>query len=214
MAHRQVKLFPECRCVGLVGGRRNSVRYRTAVAPPGPYVTNARATALRRSCGNGVTGTGHPGKRLCRTVSGTVNAERATYGACLDSHLDGRCRCWRWCWRRTRDARVKRVNKGLARIVVTRSGGRDDVGGQAIRGETGARVHELIETTFHWQRDAPEFVAVGGAARENVAGMIARLCAPYDELNVQRVDDRSAHIIRERDMPTLRAVRVECEQLT
>ena len=48
MAHRQVKLFPECRCVGLVGGRRNSVRHRTAVAPPGPYVTNARATALRR----------------------------------------------------------------------------------------------------------------------------------------------------------------------
>ena len=123
VGHRQVVLRPERRRVGLVGGRRNSVRHRTAVAPPGPYITNARATALRGSCCNRVTRTGHPGKRLCRTIRGAVNAERATCRVGLDSHLDGRRRCWR----RTCDARVERVDKGLARIVVPRSSGCDDV---------------------------------------------------------------------------------------
>ena len=65
MSHRQVILFLECRRVGLVGGGRNGVRDRAIVAPSGPYVPNACATALRRSGGNGVTRTGRPGKCLC-----------------------------------------------------------------------------------------------------------------------------------------------------
>ena len=55
VGHRQEILCLECRRVGLVGGRRNGVRDRAIVAPSGPYVPNACATALRRSRGNGVT---------------------------------------------------------------------------------------------------------------------------------------------------------------
>ena len=55
MGHSQVILRRECRRVSRVSGRRNSVRDRAVVAPLGPYVLNACATALRRSCGNGVT---------------------------------------------------------------------------------------------------------------------------------------------------------------
>ena len=102
MGHRQVILRPERCGVGLVGGRRDSVRDGAIVAPPGPHVSNARATVLRRSRGNGVARTARPGKRLCRTVSSAVNGERETRGSCLDSHLNCRCRCssWRWRWRR------------------------------------------------------------------------------------------------------------------
>ena len=55
MGHRQEILRLECGCVGRVGGRRDSVRDRAVVAPLGPCVLNACATALRRSGSNGVT---------------------------------------------------------------------------------------------------------------------------------------------------------------
>ena len=55
MGHGQVILRGERRRVSRVSGRRNSVRDRTMIAPLGPYVLNACATALRRSCGYGVT---------------------------------------------------------------------------------------------------------------------------------------------------------------
>ena len=38
VSHRQIILRPECRGVGPVCGRRNSVRYGAVVAPLGPYV--------------------------------------------------------------------------------------------------------------------------------------------------------------------------------
>jgi len=43
--------------------------------------------------------------------------------------------------------------------------------------------------------------------------MIERLCAPYDQLRVERVNNGSALIVRERDVPELRAVGVQREQL-
>jgi hypothetical protein len=43
--------------------------------------------------------------------------------------------------------------------------------------------------------------------------MIRGLCASYDELPVERIDYRSAHKIRECDVPALGAVGVEREQL-
>ena len=46
MGHRQVILRLECRRVGRVGGRRDSVRDRPVVAPLGPYVLNACTAAL------------------------------------------------------------------------------------------------------------------------------------------------------------------------
>jgi hypothetical protein len=61
VGHRQVILCPESRCVGRVGGWGDSVRDRAVIAPPGPWVLNACATALRRSCGNRVTRATHPG---------------------------------------------------------------------------------------------------------------------------------------------------------
>src|SRR5439155_8817943 len=88
--HRQVILRRECRCVSLIRGRRNSVRDRSVVAPPRPYVPHARGTVLRRRCSNGVTRTGRPGKRLCRNVTSAVNSERETGGRCLNRHLNGR----------------------------------------------------------------------------------------------------------------------------
>ena len=88
--HRQKILCPECRRVRGVGGRRNRVRDSSATAPICPDVPNACATALRGSCGNGVTRTGRPGKGLCRTVTSAVNSERETCESCLDSHLDHR----------------------------------------------------------------------------------------------------------------------------
>src|SRR4030095_7814144 len=213
-----------CRCVCRIRGRRNSVRYRTVVAPPGPYVTNTCAAALRGTCGNSVTRTGRPGECLCRTVSPAVNAERATYGICLDSHLDGRCRCRSWCWRRTGHARVNRVNKGLARIVVTGGSGRDEIGGRAVRGEAGARVHEVGEAVgaqggvkdrrvFHGQHDAPELAAVLGALRDDEAGMVERVRTAHNQLRGERINDLARHIVWERDVPALGAVRVQCEQL-
>ena len=105
MGHRQEILRLECRGIGLVSGRRNSVRDSSAITPLCPHVLNACPTALRGSCGNGVTRTGRPGKGLCRTITSAVNSERETCGSCLDSHLDHRCRCralgldsyWRAC---------------------------------------------------------------------------------------------------------------------
>ena len=55
VGHRQEILRPERRCVSRVSGRRNSVRDRAVVAPLGPCVLNACATALWRSGSNGVT---------------------------------------------------------------------------------------------------------------------------------------------------------------
>ena len=214
MAHSQVKLFPKCRCVGLVGGRRNSVRYRTAVAPPGPYVTNARATALRRSCGNGVTGTGHPGKRLCRTVSGTVNAERATCGICLDSHLDGRRRSWCRCRRRSAVTGGKGIDERTAGVVVACRGRGHDVCSLAVGRESCARSDELVETeypkrrikngwVFRWQGDAPEFMPVLGAGGENKAGVITCVVAAHDELGIKRINDRPSDVAGDGGVPTL-----------
>ena len=53
-SHRQEILRPEIRGVSDVGSRSDSVRDRSAAAPIHPYVLNARAAALRRSCGNDV----------------------------------------------------------------------------------------------------------------------------------------------------------------
>ena len=75
MGHRQEILRPERRCVGLVRGGRHSVRDSSATAPIFPCVLNACATVLRGSGRYGMTRAGHPGKRLCRTVSRAVNAE-------------------------------------------------------------------------------------------------------------------------------------------
>src|SRR5439155_26454142 len=55
VGHRQKILRLKCRRVGGVGRRRNTVRDCAVVAPLGPYVLNACATALWRSRGNSVT---------------------------------------------------------------------------------------------------------------------------------------------------------------
>src|SRR4029453_1392878 len=47
VGHRQVILRPECRCVDLVSSRRNRVRDRSVVTPPGPQVLDTCAPALR-----------------------------------------------------------------------------------------------------------------------------------------------------------------------
>jgi hypothetical protein len=75
------------------------VRDRAVVAPPGPYVAHACATALRRSCSNRVAGTARPRKHLCRAVSSSVNNESETGRACLHSHLNARRRRCSWGWR-------------------------------------------------------------------------------------------------------------------
>src|SRR5205807_3207163 len=62
--HRQVILRRECRCVGLVSRRHNSVRDPTIVTPSAPHELNACATTLRRGRGNGVIRTARPRKRL------------------------------------------------------------------------------------------------------------------------------------------------------
>ena len=97
---------PECGCVSRVRGRSDSVRDSSATAPICPYVTNACATALRRSCGYGVTRTGRPGECLCGTVSSSVHNERETGRSCLNGDLNGwswgRCRSRRWCCGRRR----------------------------------------------------------------------------------------------------------------
>jgi len=122
MAHRQVILRPECRCVGPVRGRCNSVRDRAVVAPPGPGVLNACATALRGRCGDSVTRTGSPGKRLCRTVGSAINAEAETCRIRLDSHLDGRgrSRCWgrRRIWTRTRGRERQALQMDWHRVKI------------------------------------------------------------------------------------------------
>ena len=111
VGHRQVILRRECRCVGLVSRRRNSVRDPTVVTPSAPQELNASGSALRGNCRNGVARTARPRKRLCRTVTSAVNREREAGWSCLNSHLDGgrRCSCWRcsrgrcrrcgWTWR-------------------------------------------------------------------------------------------------------------------
>ena len=93
MSHRQEILRLECRGIGLVSGRRNSVRDSAIITPFCPYILNACSTVLRGSCGNGVTRTGGPGKSLGRTVTSAVDSERETCGSCLDSHLNCRSRC-------------------------------------------------------------------------------------------------------------------------
>jgi len=75
LGHCEIVLCRECRCEGLVGDRSNGVRDCSATAPACPYVPNACATALRRSCSNGVTRTRLPGKRLRRSVRSTINRE-------------------------------------------------------------------------------------------------------------------------------------------
>ena len=54
VGHRQEILLPEIRGVSLINSGSNSVRDSSAVAPTCPYVLDARAAALRRSCGNDV----------------------------------------------------------------------------------------------------------------------------------------------------------------
>ena len=54
MAHGQEVLRIEIRCVCPVSRGRNSVRNSSPTAPICPDVSNACATALRRSCGNDV----------------------------------------------------------------------------------------------------------------------------------------------------------------
>jgi hypothetical protein len=54
MAHRQVVLRTEVRCVDLVRRGCNGVRNSSTIAPIAPDVANVRATALWRRCGNGV----------------------------------------------------------------------------------------------------------------------------------------------------------------
>ena len=95
MGHCQVILRLERRCVRLVRSRRNSVRNRAAIAPIHPHVSNACPTVLRRSCPNGVSRTGRPGKPLRGTMRITINSERETRGICSDCHLNRkfRCRC-------------------------------------------------------------------------------------------------------------------------
>ena len=90
MTHRQAILCPEIRRVGLVCSRRNRVRDSSTTCPIHPDVSNVWGTVLRRSCGNNVSGTGRPGKRLCRSVSGAINAEGEPCGICLHSHLNSR----------------------------------------------------------------------------------------------------------------------------
>ena len=59
-----------------------------AIGPICPHVLNAGATVLRGSCGNRMTRTGEPGKRLRRRISHPVNHEHKTDWSCLNSHLD------------------------------------------------------------------------------------------------------------------------------
>jgi len=89
MGHRQIILCFECRCVGLVSGRRDSVRDSSATAPITPEIPNACTAALRGSCGDGMTRTGVPRKRLRRIVSSAVNTKRETSLIGLNSYLNG-----------------------------------------------------------------------------------------------------------------------------
>jgi hypothetical protein len=67
VGHCQEILGLERRHVGRVGGRRDGVRDCPVVAPLGPYVLNACATALRRCRGNSVARPGTQ-ENLCVAV--------------------------------------------------------------------------------------------------------------------------------------------------
>jgi hypothetical protein len=75
MSHGQIVLRPECRGVGLVRGWSDGVRDGSATAPATPDVPHPCATAPRGSCGNLVTRTGRPGKRLRRSIWSAINRE-------------------------------------------------------------------------------------------------------------------------------------------
>ena len=102
MGHCQVILGLERRCVRFVRSRRNSMRNRAAIAPIHPHLSNACATILRRSCPNGVSRTGRPGKPLYGTMRSAINSERETCGICSDSHLNRKCGCGCSCGFRRR----------------------------------------------------------------------------------------------------------------
>ena len=78
VAHRQIILRRERRCVGRVSRRRDSMREPTAVTPSAPHEPNPSGSVLRGNCRNGVARTARPRKRLCRTVSSAVNRKRET----------------------------------------------------------------------------------------------------------------------------------------
>ena len=88
MAHRQLILGPECRCINRVRGWSNGVRDRSATAPATPDILNVCAIALRRSCGNRVARAGLPRKGLGRTIASAINSERDTGQARLHGHLN------------------------------------------------------------------------------------------------------------------------------